>query len=171
MGPSGRRPRPPYEPPEEPGVPKKPAAPKEPEVPFKEVDFRIPDEKPLYYVGVRYPRGERLLGPLHYFYTVDPEPTKVECVIVPHYVHPCELLALLELNQRRQFHVLVLQGIAIIAFLLAFQVLLLKVPRHKFARVRLGWIPIPFFRRRKKKEEESKMKRGKEKKIFSKRKI
>ncbi|MFA7681796.1 MAG: hypothetical protein WCX61_02075 [Candidatus Peribacteraceae bacterium] len=121
-----------------------------------DIDFGFPDRKPIYNIDVRYPSGERLLGPLHYFYTIDPEGKRIERILVPQYLYPRDILVLLEQNKTSQVRMMLLQTVASLSFLLAFQVFLLQVPQQVLVRIRRGSIFVFPWCRRKKKDDESK---------------
>jgi len=117
---------------------------------FGNVSFTIPGAKPLYDVGVRYPRGERLLGQLHYFYTVEEGPVYVRGAPASRAIALKDVLGILQGYTARQNHILILQAIASFTFLMSFQLFLSKLPHAVLEEVRCGSILIPFLKRKRK---------------------
>lgn len=116
----------PSEPPDD-EEPDKPAAPDEDEepsdAPFQDIDFVPSDAKPIYDDGVRYPRGERRLAPLHYFHMTEPERVVVKKEVLSH-----QAAEMIEKSRNIQIALMFTQAISALCFLMAFWLLLSRVP-------------------------------------------
>ena len=95
--------------------------------PFYDIDFVPSDTKPIYYDGVGYPRGERRLAPLHYFYKTEPE-RKVEYIVIKEEVLTHEAAQIIERSRTLQLTLMLAQAVSALCFLIAFRLLLTKVP-------------------------------------------
>jgi len=143
---------PPY--PSPPGKePDKPAAPVEPDklapvIPPKEQDFTREPITP----GIRYPQADVLFAPPSGFLEMD------QYVMAPKRCAPQggmspEAWQLLQDSWRQQMFVIIAEGTAGISFLVAFQLVLLKIPQSILLSSHIGsvlFFPIPFWRVRKK---------------------
>ena len=95
---------------------------------FSDMDFVPSDAKPIYDEGVGYPRGERRLAPLHYFYMTEPERIIVKEEVLSH-----QAAEMIEQSRNIQIALMFTQAISALCFLLAFQLLLSRVP-YKFLK-------------------------------------
>ncbi len=95
--------------------------------PFSDIDFVPSDAKTIYDDGVGYPRGERRLAPLHYFYKTEPD-RKVEYIVIKEEVLTHEAAQIIERSRTLQVTLMLTQAVSALCFLMAFQLLLSKVP-------------------------------------------